>query len=266
MNSGNSLGAEHPQPASGTDGQPEAAANLLGVRDSAQLRRLEYRETSLRSIEIATGRVEIPRTGDFLEWSAIHAHLFGRIYEWAGMPRAVTMSKDGRPFLQPRHFADYIPLTTDSIRYLDWAGLAREQFVEHTARALMQLNWCHPFREGNGRAMRLFFDRQISNRRWRLNYTDLDPALWNTATHLSRPTNDQTPTNFHVLVPVIADITLARPPHARSHRQAGNRGYDIGAAITDLNATATEPAAALDAANPLSDSSPQQTAEPDVGP
>ncbi|MEW1734379.1 Fic family protein [Nocardia beijingensis] len=174
MSSGNEPNADYPASGATLDGQA-AAANLLGIRSAEQLRRREYRETSLRALEIVTGRVEIARTGDFLEWSAIHAHLFGRIYEWAGMPRAVTMSKDGRPFLQPRHFADYIPLTTDYIRSVDWSRLEREQFVTHAARALMQLNWCHPFREGNGRAMRLFFDRQITAAPWQLNYTDLEP-------------------------------------------------------------------------------------------
>lgn len=104
MSSDNEPSTDYPPPGADLDGQA-AAANLLGIRGSGQLRRREYRETSVRALEIVTGRVEIARTGDFLEWSAIHAHLFGRIYEWAGMPRAVTMSKDGRPFLQPRHFA-----------------------------------------------------------------------------------------------------------------------------------------------------------------
>ncbi|MBF6341629.1 Fic family protein [Nocardia abscessus] len=87
------------------------------------------------------------------------------------------------------------------MRSVAWSTLGGEQFVEHAARALIQLNWCHPFREGNGRAMRLFFDRQITNAAWQLDYTAIDPSLWNTAAHLSRPANDQTPTDYHVLIP-----------------------------------------------------------------
>ncbi|WP_280309845.1 Fic/DOC family protein [Nocardia abscessus] len=258
---------DHQQPASAPEQQGAAVANLLGVRDSAELRRREYRETSLRAIEIATGRVEPPGTGDFLEWSAIHAHLFGRIYEWAGMPRAVTMSKDGRAFLQPRHFADYIPLTTDYIRSVAWASLEREQFIEHAARALMQLNWCHPFREGNGRAMRIFFDRQITDAPWQLDYTALDPSLWNTATHLSRPADDQTPTNYQVLVPVINEITVARPHTAVSHPESSHDGYVIGAAIHDIGAVATERTApVVETQQPGYGSSPGSKTEPDVGP
>ncbi|MEU5764042.1 Fic family protein [Nocardia sp. NPDC047648] len=266
MSSGNEPSTDYPASGAALDGQA-AAANPLGIRGAEQLRRREYRETSLRALEIVTGRVEIARTGDFLEWSAIHAHLFGRIYEWAGMPRAVTMSKDGRPFLQPRHFADYIPLTTDYIRSVDWSRLEREQFVTHAARALMQLNWCHPFREGNGRAMRLFFDRQITAAPWQLNYTDLDPALWNAAAHLSRPANDQTPTNYHILVPVIDEITHARLHDAPTRREPGHDGYDIGAAIRDISRPATERAASpIETENHSHGVAPARASEPDPGP
>ncbi|WP_375627379.1 Fic family protein [Bartonella sp. PS17NMGDW] len=38
-------------------------------------------------------------------------------------------------------------------------GLTRETFVEHVTEMLIQLNYTHPFREGNGRTQRMFFEK-----------------------------------------------------------------------------------------------------------
>ncbi|MGV9723513.1 hypothetical protein [Nocardia beijingensis] len=58
MSSDNEPSTDYPPPGADLDGQA-AAANLLGIRGSGQLRRREYRETSVRALEIVTGRVEL---------------------------------------------------------------------------------------------------------------------------------------------------------------------------------------------------------------
>lgn len=38
----------------------------------------------------------------------------------------------------------------------NFKGLSRKEFVENAAEMMIQLNYTHPFREGNGRTQRMF--------------------------------------------------------------------------------------------------------------
>lgn len=78
----------------GEDGWP-VLRNLVGATTQHALQIIEYRQTMLRTLEIRLGSAAVPQTRDVQQWKAIHAHLFGGIYEWAGQFRTISMSKGG---------------------------------------------------------------------------------------------------------------------------------------------------------------------------
>jgi cell filamentation protein len=54
--------------------------------------------------EISSARADEPLLEgalDFLHYCAVHHHLFQDVYDWAGQPRTVRMSKGGSPFCLP---------------------------------------------------------------------------------------------------------------------------------------------------------------------
>ncbi|MEV0297145.1 Fic family protein [Nocardia sp. NPDC050710] len=221
--------------------------NLYGVHNVEELLRREYAETTDRAWEIESGEVKIPSTGDLTEWQALHGHLLGGVYSWAGELRTVRFTQgDGHYFLNPDHFEECIPLVFDSVRDLDWASLTRFQFIDHAARFHMLLNWVHPFREGNGRATRLFLDRQIASAPYALDYSRVDADRWNAAAMASRPTTYVWPSNHMPLVSVFNEITIRADAPAGSldplnpldlqqiidnARHPGTSGQDIAATI-----------------------------------
>ena len=87
----------------------------------------------------------------------IHRHLFQDVYVWAGKKRTVEISKDGKQFLPTSHFGN-------AFRYIDqiiaeFAKIPKGNknlFAEKLAEILDNVNYLHPFREGNGRAQREF--------------------------------------------------------------------------------------------------------------
>ncbi|MBF6341308.1 Fic family protein [Nocardia abscessus] len=184
--------------------------NRYGIRDPDQLAAREYRETTLRSIEIEQGRADIPATGDAAEWRAIHRHLFSNVYDWAGQFRTVRLYKGEFEFASPSYFEDYLAEVSAEIREIDWAALDQNQFIDRAARTHMLLNFIHPFREGNGRSEKLFLDRQISGARWELDYSHVDTEEWNWAGMWSRDTHGRKPTDHRVLIGVFRRITVPR--------------------------------------------------------
>lgn len=88
---------------------------------------------------------------------SIHQHLFQDIYSWAGEKRIVEISKDGKQFFPTTHFENaYRFLDTLINDYKKTKKNDRNQIAEKLAEILDNINYLHPFRDGNGRAQREF--------------------------------------------------------------------------------------------------------------
>lgn len=123
--------------------------NKLGITNSAELARVEEKITKKAAKQLYDqGDISKVEVGTFTGLAAIHKYLFKDIYEFAGEIRQVNLAKDNFAFapvmyLRPAlAYIDKLPQTTfDEII---------EKYVE--------MNVAHPFREGNGRSMRIWLD------------------------------------------------------------------------------------------------------------
>ena len=78
----------------------------------------------------------------------IHAYLFGGLYDFAGQIRTVNIAKGGFQFAM----AQFLPQTLSTIEQMP------ETIFEEIADKYVEMNIAHPFREGNGRATRIWLD------------------------------------------------------------------------------------------------------------
>jgi len=89
----------------------------------------------------------------------IHKFFLGTLYSWAGKIRTIDISKDEMLFAPVKHINKSIrifeKITAKNIITLedDKKVIARKLAVIHN-----EFNAIHPFREGNGRTIRLFLD------------------------------------------------------------------------------------------------------------
>jgi cell filamentation protein len=111
--------------------------------------------------ELGLADVGIARTNDLRELCRVHAHLFGGVYDWAGQVRVVDIKKNvpgARFFLPAVLIARASGFVFGELGEDDnLRGLSRPDFAERLAYFYDQLNYIHPFREGNGRAQRVFW-------------------------------------------------------------------------------------------------------------
>jgi cell filamentation protein len=131
-------------------------ANRLGI---ARVRDMQIAETRalLQLTNDLLGEVgETQRftVDDLCRW---HVRWLGGIYDWAGCHRQVNMSKDGFPFaaarLIPRLMADYG--RTVLAPHTPCAGMSEADLIRALAVTHAEFILVHPFREGNGRLVRL---------------------------------------------------------------------------------------------------------------
>lgn len=143
--------------------------NRWGVETHSELRVKEYRATAVRMLEIAEG--DGPRGNfDKAHLKAIHGYIFQDVYEWAGHTRNETpvvdgervepiggLSKGGTSFLPGSRIEMGLDEALKAIRDPQALRTATpEQFAERAGQVLAELNYVHPFREGNGRAQEAF--------------------------------------------------------------------------------------------------------------
>lgn len=130
--------------------------NLLGITDQTDLDDAEATIILSATLRIGKSPLPEPREGPgFSYLLAIHRALFGDIYAWAGTVRSVDISKGGNRFANWR-FIDQegARLSADLAREHWLAGLTADRFAERMAWYMGELNVLHPFRDGNGRALR----------------------------------------------------------------------------------------------------------------
>lgn len=126
--------------------------NKAGLQDQADLDQFEAAMVELRLTE------PLPR-GDLGEahYRALHRHMFGDIYAWAGKDRAVRIHKPGSTFCYPERIAPELAKVFRALAAADHLrGLTREEFARQAAAFVSEMNAIHPFREGNGRCLRIY--------------------------------------------------------------------------------------------------------------
>ncbi len=127
--------------------------NLLAIHDEQQLSDAEVALSEQRMLQF------VPQFDalDFAYLCAIHHHLFQDLYEWAGHVRTVDISKDTTHFCNVRFIeASAQRCMQQLVSQNFFQQLPKQQFVAQLADFFCEMNVVHPFREGNGRTLRLF--------------------------------------------------------------------------------------------------------------
>ena len=126
-----------------------ALENKLNITDSAELAREEERISKKKAAELYDkGLLNGLEAGSFSSLSFIHKYLFEDIYDFAGKVRDVNIAKGSFRFAP--------------VMYLDSALESVSKMPQNTfdkiVEKYVEMNIAHPFREGNGRATRIWLD------------------------------------------------------------------------------------------------------------
>lgn len=123
--------------------------NKLGIENQAELKKIEERLSKRKAKQLFdTGEIDNIPIGTFIGLCKIHKSLFGEIYDFAGKMREVNIAKDDFRFA-PLMYLD------QSLKYID--NMPETTFYEIIEK-YVEMNIAHPFREGNGRATRIWLD------------------------------------------------------------------------------------------------------------
>ena len=123
--------------------------NKLGITSSAALAEAEERISKKKAVELfESGILDTLEAGKFSSLQTIHRILFEDIYDFAGKIRSVNLAKGNFRFA-PLMYLDAALQNIDRMPQGTFDQII-EKYVE--------MNIAHPFREGNGRATRIWLD------------------------------------------------------------------------------------------------------------
>lgn len=161
--------------------------NVPGITDADELRRFEADATGIALVQI----LQRPVDGDFSldHLCRIHKAIFGSIYPFAGRVRTVELSKDGDVFAQrhliPREFSRIAAALRQTIAHVGLSHVAPNGIKAQLVDLFGQVNYLHPFREGNGRAQEVYFSHAARRCNLDLNWTSVTAADLNGACRAS---------------------------------------------------------------------------------
>ena len=123
--------------------------NKLGITSSPALAEAEERISKKKAVELfESGFLDTLEAGRFASLQTIHRVLFEDIYDFAGKIRTVNLAKGSFRFA-PLMYMDAALQNIDKMPQGNFDQIV-EKYVE--------MNIAHPFREGNGRATRIWLD------------------------------------------------------------------------------------------------------------
>lgn len=129
-----------------------ALENKLGISDSAVLAREEEKLSKKKALWLfESGTLDALPVGTFAALQAIHKYLFEDIYDFAGKLRTVNLARGSFRFAPLM----YLEAALASIDKMPQS--ACDEIIEK----YVEMNIAHPFREGNGRSMRIWLDQML---------------------------------------------------------------------------------------------------------
>jgi cell filamentation protein len=125
-------------------------ANKLNIHNQLELNKAEEKISKQNAKKFfESGEINRIEIGTFKGLSQIHSYLFGDIYDFAGKLRDVNIAKGNFRFASLM----YLPQSLENIDAMPQNNF--EQIIEK----YVEMNIAHPFREGNGRATRIWLDQ-----------------------------------------------------------------------------------------------------------
>ena len=125
--------------------------NRLGITDSPTLAREERISKKAATTLFEKNLLNDMPSGTWTTLQKIHTILFQDIYDFAGALRSVNIAKGNFRFVPVMYLAEAVRTIED---------MPQSTFDEIVEK-YVEMNVAHPFREGNGRSMRLWLDHML---------------------------------------------------------------------------------------------------------
>ncbi|MGG8473096.1 putative adenosine monophosphate-protein transferase Fic [Rahnella sp. PAMC25617] len=149
--------------------------NSLDIREAHRLQQAELAFTALRAAAMPLG----PAVMGLPHLCAIHLSLFQDIYPWAGEFREIDIYKDDTQFCHFGYIENEGNALMQELEEEEFlVSLPLDKLAERLAHYYTGLNLLHPFREGNGRVLRIFVEQLVIHAGYDIDWSSISRERW----------------------------------------------------------------------------------------
>jgi cell filamentation protein len=178
--------------------------NKFGMLNPPALDQVVRTTSSLRA-EILRMR-PIAGSFDLEHLCEIHRYLFQDVYPWAGEIRVVDFDRSDDPFTKPgRIVVESNEVLSQLAAKHHLRGLAQYEFADQLAYFIDCLYSIHPFRDGNGRSVRAFFEQLARERGFQFTLGSVSQNERHSSAHEAHQGNKEALRNLihSVTIPIV---------------------------------------------------------------
>ncbi|MCG3728765.1 Fic/DOC family protein [Vibrio cincinnatiensis] len=154
----------------------ELLVNLLNIQDADRFAEAEAEFTAYRYRHYQSS-VRSLVDFHFAHYKYLHYYLFQDLYAWAGQIREVDIAKGSTRFCTVNRIEPEAEKIFSKIPLLNHVS-DREVLIEAIADLFCDINLLHPFREGNGRVERFFFEEMVFILGYELTWPSITQQQW----------------------------------------------------------------------------------------
>lgn len=150
--------------------------NLVGATNFEELEKAEQFVFTVRALQFEQGDYVIINYSEN-SLVALHFHLFQDIYKFAGEFRDVQLVKGETRFYQMQFIQSELErIFSELTKEPAWSTI--DEAATRLAYFKSELNIIHPFREGNGRTIRLFIQALARSQGYEWHYSNMDQTTY----------------------------------------------------------------------------------------
>lgn len=160
--------------------ESDTLINRLNIRDFDRLMEAERSVSKLRAETVSCVKDRNKTDDRYLR--AVHRHLFQDLYYWTGNYRECDIAKEDSRFCRYQEIPDRMSGISNMLKKTSYFRKFRDcgtiKVSENPARCFGDLNYIHPFREGNGRTIRIFLCALAEHAGYELDYAGISREAW----------------------------------------------------------------------------------------
>ena len=147
--------------------------NIIGATSQEELIEGEKFAFAIRALQVEADEYIVAKH-DEQEFKKLHQFLFQDVYNFAGSYRSVAIAKGDTVFCYPQFLYDQSKRIFTEIASCDFKNQSPSNASATCASSKTELNLLHPFREGNGRTIRIFLRSLAKANGFEWKYEDLE--------------------------------------------------------------------------------------------
>lgn len=166
----------------------KAPENYFGIVDPAKLDELAGRLATRRLGELELGPPLTSFSREDLVW--VHRYLLQDVHPWAGRIRTEEVGAMGMAMCRAQFVEQELDRVMRGIGARVPSISDREAAVATVADHWAELTLVHPFRDGNSRTQRFFFDQLLRSAGWAVDWTKINADEVHAARYVGAATAD----------------------------------------------------------------------------